>query len=389
MESSSRAQARLIVVDDEPVILELLTSVLSDGPWECVACADGAQALAAMDGGVDVLLTDKNLPDIGGLELVRQARKRVPDVECIVITGYGSLDTALEALHLEVFDYILKPPKDIFEVRRKVERAFERQRLERENSRLLSDLRKKNDELFRRYREMQSLQAEVVQSEKLAGIGTLAAGVAHEISSPLFGVMGLAEAIADEDDPVLMKEYAREIVEYSRTIKDIIGELSGYSRAAEHEQPEPIALSNAVGDAVKLVTRTAGSCAGGVTVALPPELRVIARASELQQVFVNLVKNAIEATVSHGASEGGVRIFGGEDERGIWAIVEDDGEGVPEERRSTVFDPFFTTKPPGQGTGLGLNIVYRLVTKYRGSITVDSAASGGASFTVRFPPCAE
>lgn len=377
---------RLIIVDDEPVILRLLSQVFDGEGYEVVACPDGRTALDAIDVGVDVLLTDKNLPDVGGLELLEHAKRRWPDCEVLLITGYASLDTALRAMQLDAFDYIVKPPKDIFHVKRKVGQAFEKVRLARENRALLASLQDRNAELEAALEELRELQAELVQSEKLAGIGTLAAGIAHEISSPLFGVMGLAEAIRDEPDRELVDGYASEIVEYSRAIKDIVVQLSGYSRTARHETHAPVAVGRVIADAVKLVARTAGFDPRRVTIECSDELEIFARANEIQQIFVNLVKNALEAVVErHGEGGGGVRIAAGTQGRHVVIDVADDGAGIPAERIGAIFDPFYTTKPPGRGTGLGLNIVYRIVTKCRGTISVESEVGRGTVFHLRFP----
>ena len=383
-------QGRLIIVDDEPVILKLLASVFAGEPdLEVVACPDGTSALAAMADGVDVLLTDKNLPDVGGLELAAKAREG-HECEVIVITGYASLDTALEAMQLDVFDYIVKPPKDIFDVKRKVKQALDKLHMARENRRLMASLEQRNVELGAALDELREIQAELIQSEKLAGIGTLAAGIAHEVSSPLFGVMGLAEAILDEPDRDLVEGYAREIVDYSQTIKDIVVQLTGYSRSAQAESRQPVALASVIDDALKLVARSTAFDPACLERALDPEAVVPGRASELQQVFVNLVKNAVEAVVDHHASEGGA--FGGRvsvvcrrDDDAVVAVVRDNGPGIPQERLGAIFDPFYTTKPVGRGTGLGLNIVYRIVTKYRGQITVESPPGEGTTFTLRLP----
>lgn len=371
----------------------MLASVFAGEPYAVTACATGTAAIAAMNElGVDVLLTDKNLPDIGGLELIRHARTVTPDVEAIVITGYASLDTALVAMELGVYDYIVKPPRDIFDVQRRVRQAFEKQGLARENQRLLLDVQRKNGELELALEDLREMQAELVQAEKLAGIGTLAAGIAHEISSPLFGVMGLAEAISDEDDAELVKGYARDIVEYSRTIKDIVVELSGYSRTADNEYLTTVDLGRVMEDAVRLVVRT-GTPVDAIQLdqKLPAGLYIHARTNEIQQVFVNLVKNALEAVAERWPEGGGtVSIVAGHVEREggggyVWAKVADNGPGIAAERQAVVFDPFYTTKPPGKGTGLGLNIVYRIVTKYRGTISVESHAGDGATFHLRFP----
>ncbi len=379
------ATRRLVIVDDEPVILDLLASVFLNEPLEVSCFRDGHSALAHMRAaGVDVLLTDKNLPDIGGLELVRHARAITADSEALVITGYASLDTALTAMELGVFDYIVKPPRDIFDVKRKVLQAFEKQGLARENRRLLGDLRAKNEELESTLEDLRAMQAELIQAEKLAGIGTLASGIAHEISSPLFGVMGLAEAIQEEDDVALVRSYAADIVEYSRNIKDIVVELSGYSRAAENEYLTTVDLGRVVEDAIRLVTRSAPVDGVSIETDLPGGLFVHARTNEVQQVFVNLVKNAVEAVQEH-RTDGRVKVSIGQTDNHVWARVEDNGPGIPAEKQAVIFDPFYTTKPPGKGTGLGLNIVYRIITKYRGTIVVEAGASDGARFLLRFP----
>jgi signal transduction histidine kinase len=393
----STTLARLIIVDDEPVVLHLLATVFEGvEDLEVIECPDGRSALAAMAGGVDVLLTDKNLPDVGGLELAQRVREFQADAEVIVITGYASLDTALAALELDVFDYIVKPPKDIYEVQRKVRRALDKQAMGRENRRLLAAVQERNLELERALEELKELQAELIQSEKLAGIGTLAAGIAHEISSPLFGVMGLAEAILEEDDLSLVRGYATEIVDYARSIKDIVVQLSGYSRTAESEYHTTVDLPKVIEDAVKLVIRTLSFDPACVTIHIQDGdidagdgLYVNARTSELQQVFVNLVKNAVEALIERYGTErpfsGRVTVSAGRNERYVWARVADNGPGIPKERQKAIFDPFYTTKPPGRGTGLGLNIVYRILTKYRGQISVESEPGQGTTFLVRFP----
>jgi C4-dicarboxylate-specific signal transduction histidine kinase len=385
--SEDSTTGRLIIVDDEPVILDLLASVFAESPWEVVACSTGVDAVNAMDeGGVDVLLTDKNLPDLGGIELIEHARTVQPDAECLIITGYPSIDTAVAAMHLEVFDYIIKPPKDIFDVRRKVQQAFEKQAVIRENRDLTEDLKTKNTELGRTLQKMRELQAELIQSEKLAGIGTLAAGIAHEISSPLFGIMGLAEAIREEDDLSLVRGYAAEIVEYTRSIRDVVRDLSGYSRSADREYLTTVELAQVIEDAVRLVTRSLKFGEDRVELSLEEGLYMQARTSEVQQVFVNLVKNAVEAVLEGDSlATGKVWVAAGSGPSHIWASVQDEGPGIPEDRHAMIFDPFYTTKAPGRGTGLGLNIVYRIVTKYRGNVSVESAPGEGSTFHVRFP----
>jgi signal transduction histidine kinase len=378
----------LVIVDDEPVILQILKAVFEDEPYKLTLANSGHEALQVMDrSGVDLLLTDKNLPDINGLELLKAAKKVNPDAEVIIITGYASLETALAAMELDAFDYVLKPLNNVFDIRKKVRRALEKQRMAIHNRQLLSYLESKNEQLERSLAETKRLQAELIQSEKLAGIGTLAAGIAHEISNPLFGILGLAEAILEEDDPKLVTDYARDIVDYSQSIRSIVIELSSYSRASKGEYLTTVDLARVVNDAIRLVERSADTEGIRIETELAEGVFVNARTNEVQQIFVNLVKNAVEALAEQRGSgrDGLVTVSSGHDDGYVWAEVSDNGPGIPEANLAMVFDPFYTTKQPGKGTGLGLNIVYRIVTKYRGTVTAHSAESRGTVFRVRFP----
>lgn len=376
----------LLVVDDEPVILQILKAVFDEEPWRLTLVGSGNDAKRIIDSErVDLLLTDKNLPDINGIELLKFAKQKEPLTEVIILTGYGSLETALSAIELDAFDYVLKPLNNVFDIRKKVRQAFAKQDVALENRRLIAELRDKNTALEAALDETRALQAELIQSEKLAGIGTLAAGIAHEISSPLFGIMGLAEAIADEQDLALAQSYARDVVEYCRTVRDIVVELSSYSRAASNEYLTTVEFSRVIQDALRLVERSSDTTGVRFETNLEADLFLHARTNEIQQVFVNLIKNASEA-VRDAQPEGGfVRISAGRTGNHVWATVSDNGAGIDADKQKLIFDPFYTTKAPGKGTGLGLNIVYRIVTKYRGAIQVDSEPTKGTTFELRFP----
>lgn len=377
----------LLLVDDEPVILQVLKAVFEGEPYRLTSVANGKDALAVIAAGnVDLVITDKNLPDVGGIEVLRAAKAKEPLIEVIILTGYGSLDTALSALELDAFDYVLKPLNNVFDIRNKVRKADQKQQMALENRRLIAELSRKNTELEAALEEARGLQAELIQSEKLAGIGTLAAGIAHEISSPLFGILGLAEAITDEQDLALAQGYARDVVEYCRTIRDIVVDLSSYSRSATHEYLTSVELSKVIGDALKLVERSAPVENVTFNTEIEPGLYLNARTNEIQQIFVNLIKNAAEAvTDAHAAGGGTVVVRAGRAEGCVWAKVQDNGPGIPEDRVRLIFDPFYTTKPAGKGTGLGLNIVYRIMTKYRGQVQVQSKVGEGTTFSLRFP----
>ena len=193
--------------------------------------------------------------------------------------------------------------------------------------------------------------------------------------------------LGDEQDLGLVREYADDIVEYCRSIRDIVVELSSYSRAANHEFLGRIGLARVMEDARRLVERSAPVEHVRFDWVVDPNLEVQARSGEIQQVFVNLLKNAAEAVSErHGDDgEGVVQVRAGRTGEQVWASVSDNGVGIHEEKLGVIFDPFYTTKPPGKGTGLGLNVVYRILTKYRGTIQVESHLGEGTTFTLRLP----
>ena len=392
----------ILIVDDEPVILQILSAVF-EGDAYTLSCVDtGAAALEILNTrGCDLLITDKNLPDLNGMALLHACKAHDPLAEVIVITAYGSIDTAIRAVELDAFDYLLKPLDNVFDIRKKAQRALEKRRLALENRALLRRLAARNEDLEVVLEQTRALQAELIQSEKLAGIGTLAAGIAHEVSSPLFGILGLAEAITDEPAIEVAQAHAHEIVDYCDSIREIVQELSDYSRVGDGGIQASVDLVQCICDAHRLVERSLAPRGVKFALDLPKvPMPVRARANELQQVFVNLLKNAAEAVAEHRGEAGGVvRAVARPSGDTFEVVVEDNGPGIPPDSLALVFDPFYTTKPPGKGTGLGLNVVYRIVTKVHGGIAATnvegppgpSGASSclGARFTVWLPAAEE
>ncbi len=376
----------ILVVDDEDVILEVFRTLFAEDGYRMTFLRGGREAIEFLRRSkVDLVIADKNLLDISGLDVAKAAKEIDPLIEVIIITAFASLDTVLAAMELDVFDYMLKPLHNIFDIKKKVRQALEKRAVTLENRRLVQHLQEHARKLEAALEERKRVESELIQSEKLAGIGTLAAGIAHEISSPLFGILGLAEAILDEDDIELAHQYAREIVDYSKQIKEIVQELSAYSRTARHESLVPVDIERIVEDAVRMVLRSKRKDPSWVQIDVEPGLSMVARPSEIQQIVVNLVKNAVEAVETGEGREPRVQVTGRREADQVVLEVSDTGHGIARAQVEQIFDPFFTTKDVGKGTGLGLHIVYRIVTKYGGTIHVDSVENQGTTFTLRFP----
>jgi two-component system NtrC family sensor kinase len=231
--------------------------------------------------------------------------------------------------------------------------------------------------------EERRLQEQRFQKEKLAGIGILASGAAHEINNPLSGIIGMAEIAMELEDLSEIRSYLKDILDCSERIGEIVNGLRTYSRMAKKEELSLIDLNEVIEESLKTV-QGAIEASVEVTKNYQPFVKIEAHEGELKQVFTRLINNACEAM---------------EGKKGILALstrplkdsievkVGDNGVGIPPKHLNQIFDPFFTTKKhgEGEGTGLSLNIVYRIITKYEGTIDVESQENEGTTFTVTFP----
>jgi PAS domain S-box-containing protein len=228
----------------------------------------------------------------------------------------------------------------------------------------------------------QRLQEQLIQSEKLAGIGVLASGVAHEINNPLSGIIGMAEIALEEEDPSKKKSYLTDILECGQRINEIVKGLRSYSRAAKKEEFGQVDLNGVLEESLKMVQLAIKARSVEVIKEFQASERIQANLGEIQQVFTNLITNAFQAMDGKG---GKLVLSTRALEDFVEVKVSDNGMGIPQKYLNQIFDAFFTTKNPGEGTGLGLNIVYRIVNKYQGTIDVDSKERMGTTFTIKFP----
>jgi len=230
--------------------------------------------------------------------------------------------------------------------------------------------------------EQQRLQEQLIQSEKLAGIGILASGVAHEINNPLSGIIGMAEIALEEEDLTKKETYLKDILNCAQRISGIVTGLRSYSRAAKKEELSLVDLNGVLEESLKMVQLAVKASSVEVIKEFQSIEKIRANMGEIQQVFTNLITNAFQAIDGKGGKLGlSTRLI----EDWVEVKVSDNGKGIPHKYLNHIFDPFFTTKNPGEGTGLGLNIVYRIVTKYEGTIDVESREQIGTTFTIKFP----
>jgi two-component system NtrC family sensor kinase len=225
------------------------------------------------------------------------------------------------------------------------------------------------------------LRDHLIQTEKLATIGTLASGISHEINNPLYIMMGFSEHIRDETRDDGIRKYADAILEAGHRIANIVRDLNIFAQQPRSETLDDVDINQSLTEAVKIARRTTIQDDVSVVARYGPVTPVRGRPDEILQLFLNLVTNAVQAMDGRGTLTLTTRSSDGY----ILATVKDTGPGIPRDHLARIFDPFFTTKEQGKGTGLGLHIVREIVRGYGGEVTVESTLGEGAVFTVKLP----
>ncbi|NTV13492.1 MAG: hypothetical protein HGA96_06120 [Desulfobulbaceae bacterium] len=234
---------------------------------------------------------------------------------------------------------------------------------------------------------LQIRQHQLVQSEKLASLGTLLSGVAHELNNPLSNISTSAQILAEELDRAdreFQKELIAQIEEQSDKARDIVRTLLDFSRAKEY-QPRPVNLKKLFEDTVVLIR---GQVPTDVAISLecPPDMEIEVDKQKLQQVFLNLLKNGIDAMGESGQFWISARLLSGQGvSEEVEIMIEDNGSGIAPENLKKIFDPFFSTKDVGHGSGLGLYIVHEIIERHGGRIDVNSQLGQGTTFTIWLP----
>jgi len=226
-----------------------------------------------------------------------------------------------------------------------------------------------------------ALEVQLIQSEKLAGMGTLAAGVAHEINNPLQVIMGMTEIIMEDDDIDQIHIDAADILTASERIGRIVKNLTVYSREAKIDTTKILDLHRVIQKSIRMARYSKKFLNVELKFDTRGKPQISANPGEIQQIFVNLITNAVDAM--HG--EGILEISTDKSSDMVLIRVSDTGDGIPEENVATIFEPFFTTKEVGKGTGLGLYVIHQLVEKYGGMIDIESEVGKGTTFTLMFP----
>jgi len=382
---------KILIVDDEQMILELTSMVLDRRGFEVQTVDNATDSYEIIERDRPALvLLDYMMPRVNGLDALKEIRARFPDTYVIMFTGKGSEEVAVELMKAGASDYILKPFSNAKLVER-IENVLRVRAIEMRNRELVQEQKKLLDEIERWNRELEQRVAqktkelehahhEILLTEKLASLGHLSAGMAHEIRNPLNSISLFAQVLTSglKDDPE-MKSYSEKIVNEVERIDAILVKLLSTSKRANF-QLRSIRLDDVI--EASLLPFLAQIDAQNV--ALQKTLQdntpsILADADELGQVFSNLFANALFEMKQGGSLSVTLEC----DDAEALVTISDTGGGIPEEHMNKIFDPFFTTKE--RGTGFGLSVVLRIVKTYSGRIHVESEPGQGTTFQVWLP----
>jgi two-component system, NtrC family, sensor histidine kinase HydH len=355
------AEPRVLIVEDNAPYAENLEEILAGSGYRPRVAGGFAAALSSAAAGFELALVDLRLPDGDGTELASRLKDLNPEAEIVVLTGNATVETAAAAVRAGAFAYLVKPcATEVLLLT--LEQAMRQVRLHSEKR-----------ELARR--------AQI--SEKLAAVGTLTAGLSHEIRNPL-NAAGLQLEILERrvrkldaalGDPLLGP--LRLVRDEVRRLEQLVQDFLQFARPREL-RPQPVEAVPLVGHVLDLLAAEAQKRGVRIQSQVEPA-SILGEVDRLHQILMNLCLNALQATPAGGSITLRARPEG----REVLLVVEDTGPGIPAGARSHIFEPFFSTK--ASGTGLGLPIVHAIVQQHGGSISFADRDGGGTRFELRLP----
>ncbi len=406
---------RFLIADDEDVVRTYLEELMLDEGHIVMAVRDGEEAMAALDTGFfELMFTDINMPYASGLDVLRYAREANINTAIVIITGYASVENAAEAIRYGAYDYITKPFTDSESLLTTVERAREHINLKRSNRQLMRDLKYKNREL-QRYAEgledalanLEEKNRALIHADRMATLGVLVAGLAHEINNPNTFIRGNLQTLekfwqilephlakiageadtnsklrfAVEETPVLLHD----MMVGTDRITRITSGLRSFARTdTAHEEMSVIDPEICIEHALNLISNRLRL---GVELEkdFTPLPKIKCSEQQITQVLVNLLVNAADAIEDRPTPK--VKISTRAIPDGVEILIYDNGQGIPDEVKQKIFDPFFTTKPVDRGTGLGLSISLGIARSHGGSLSIETELDGdwGTCFKLFLP----
>ncbi|MCK5826519.1 MAG: response regulator, partial [Desulfuromusa sp.] len=377
--------------DDESIIVELAGLLLKNRGFEVLSAFNGEQCLQMVaEHQPAVVLLDYMMPVINGLEALKKIRNQHPDTSVVMFTGKGNEEVAVEMMKAGAADYLRKPltdsslPERIDAVLSVRQVEIENRELLKERELLQGEIKQWNSKLEQRVHkkgsELAQAHKEIVQSERLAALGHISAGMVHEIRNPLNSINLFAQLLLSADDlDEENQSYVYKITQEVERIDEILMQMLASSSDDKNKLQRV--------DLVKVIDKVLDDyqvriSSQKVNLALDLDRQVpliLVDSLEIEQVFSNLIGNALYEMENGGILSISLQT----DAEKLTVTVADTGKGIVPAVISRIFDPFFTTKE--KGTGFGLSVVLRIVKSCGGYIHVDSSPGTGACFTIELP----
>lgn len=351
---------KVLIVDDEPLVRRLMRELFEDSGCELIEAANAAAGRAEAARTVpDVVLVDKNLPDGSGLDLIRALKADDPTLEIILITGYATLDSAIAAIEVGAFDYLVKPFPELQTVLLKVRSAADKTRLAR-------------------------LEAQHRHAQKMEALGRLAGGVAHDFNNMLSVMLACThEALLDLKTNATgphTEQALEDILVAVDSATRLTRQLLAFARRPVGRR-EALDVNGLITELRSMLVRVLGAEIE-LELALDPAIGAVMMArTHFEQLLTNLVVNARDAIDRRGTVTIATEVKDGQ----VVIAVRDTGGGMTPDVVARIFEPFFTTKAAGRGTGLGLAMVSAIVEEAGGTIRVDSQVGSGTTFRMTLP----
>lgn len=423
---------KILVVDDSLLYLSMVNKYLDEMPSvsEVILCSNPKEVMDVVENkNIDIIIMDVIMPEISGFELLEnlRAEKNYDDIPIIMFTSLNDPESYKKCYELGATDFISKPI-NILEFHARLKVAIQSKTSSDNYKRLIEITRQQNLNLMEINAKLNDTQFHLVQSEKMAAIGNLAAGIAHEINNPmgfvssnfeilqkyfsrLFEYLNFIHKIYSnvnlEESPFYY--LAEEVLEKHKKLKIdvVLNELEGvindsqsgvqrvtaiiqslrvFARSVQDDEKDTYSLIDIINQVI-LISNNEIKYVANVNLSIPADIILYCNKVQIGQVLINILVNAAQAIKSQQRDVmGNITIIAERDDKYIVVHIIDDGPGIPEENLLKLFDPFFTTKEIGQGTGLGLSISYDIiVNKHSGSIDINTEVGKGTEFIVKLP----
>ena len=402
----------VLVADDEEIVRIYVEDILFNEGYLVLGASNGREAITAVSTGFfDIVFTDINMPFVSGLEVLKHIKDNNISVDVIVITGYASVKSASEAIHRGAYDYITKPFSGANEVINAAERAMQHRLLIKSNEKLVQQMKESNLKLTMYTAELEealnSLEEKnnaLIKAERMATLGVLVAGLAHEINNPTTFIRGNIQTLKKfwtiineklllipdvdsdarfkyiiEETPILLKDM---LVGTERIAKITRG-LRAFARVdGASEKMDTCSINDIIDGALAIV---ANRLSDGIVLdkKIDKVPLLVASLQQMIQVVVNLMLNALDAVENQSIKLISIRAYDNGDD--ICVEVVDNGEGIPKKIQDKIFDPFFTTKSVDRGTGLGLSLSEGIVSVHGGYLKLISSDCNGSTFELALP----